>query len=49
MLNKLSNVQAFCVGVWDQAGAMQLDLAHGEPLQGRQSFSKPKLPQRKYQ
>jgi len=27
MLNKLSNVQAFCVGVWDQAGAMQLNLA----------------------
>jgi SAM-dependent methyltransferase len=49
MLNKLSNVQAFCVGVWDQAGAMQLDLVHGEPLQGQTIFRQTKLLQRKYQ
>jgi len=43
-LNKLSNVQAFCVGVWDQAGAMQLDLAHGEPLQGQTVFQQAEAP-----
>ena len=38
MLNKLSNVQTFCVGVWDQAGGMQLDLVNAEPLQGKTVF-----------
>jgi len=38
MLNGLSNVQAFCVGVWDQAGNMQLDLVNAEPLQGKTVF-----------
>jgi len=38
MLNKLSNVQAFCVGVWDQHGTMQLDLVNAEPLQGKTVF-----------
>lgn len=37
-LNTLSNVQTFCVGVWDQAGGMQLDLGNGEPLQGKTLF-----------
>jgi len=38
MLNGLSNVQAFCVGVWDQHGTMQLDLVNAEPLQGKTVF-----------
>ncbi|KUK70214.1 MAG: Methyltransferase FkbM family [Anaerolineae bacterium 49_20] len=38
MLNKLSNVEASCVGVWDQAGSMQLDLVNSEPLQGKTVF-----------
>ena len=38
LLNKLSNVQAFCVGVWDQTGTMQLDLVNAEPLQGKTVF-----------
>jgi FkbM family methyltransferase len=40
-LNKLSNVQAFCVGVCDRPGTMQLNLVNGEPLQGKTVFQQP--------
>jgi FkbM family methyltransferase len=41
LLNKLSNVKASCVGVWDRPGTMQLNLVNGEPLQGKTVFQQP--------